>query len=63
MKKYDIKVEKIITTMFTLEAKNKKEAEEMVEDIIYNSCILDFNIIEKNIDYTFVVNKLRKYRK
>ena len=29
MKKYDVKVEKIITTVFTLEAKNKMEAEEM----------------------------------
>ena len=39
MKKYDVKVEKIITTVFTLEAKNKMEAEEMVKDVIYNSCI------------------------
>ena len=63
MKKYDVKVEKITTTIFTLEARSKVEAEEMVKDIIYNSCILDLNAVEKNIDYNFVVNKLRKKKK
>jgi len=60
MKKYDVKVEKIITTVFTLEAKNKMEAEEMVKDVIYNSCILELNAVKKDLGYNFVINKQRK---
>ena len=36
MKKYEIKVQEIKTTIFELSAKNKKEAQEMVEEIIYS---------------------------
>lgn len=63
MKKYAVKVEKIITTVFALEAKNKMEAEAMVKDVIYNSYILELNAVKKDLRYNFVINKQRKRKK
>ena len=36
------------------------EAEEMVKDVIYNSCILELNAVKKDLGYNFVINKQRK---
>ena len=59
MKKYNVKVEKIKTTEFELEAKNKKEAKKMVEDTIYNSQIFDLPTVNYNNSYNFIIKKKR----
>ncbi len=60
MKRYKVNVNEIKTTVFELSANSKKEAEKMVKDIIYNSCILDLRYVTHNIKYNFMINKVKK---
>ena len=60
MKRYKVSVNEIKTTVFELSANSKKEAEKMVKDIIYNSCILDLRYVTHNIKYNFMINKVKK---
>mgnify|MGYP001852166886 CR=1 FL=1 len=60
MKKYEIKVQEIKTTIFELSAKNKKEAQEMVEEIIYNTYILNLKEIKSHKSIYFDIRKIKR---
>lgn len=57
MKRYNVKVEEIKTTEFELNAKNKKEAQTMVEDIILKTYILDLKCVKSKKSYFMNVRK------
>lgn len=57
MKRYDIRVDEIKSRTFTLSAKNKKEAIEMVKEVIYNTCILHMDIVDSEKKFDFNIKK------
>ncbi len=60
MKKYNIKVEEVKTTEFQLDAKNKKEALKMVEEIVFKTCILDLSCVEHKEEVNFIIFRASK---
>lgn len=60
MKKYQVNFNEIKTTVFEVEANNKVEAREKVEELINK--IYDLNIIKiySALSYRFDVNKIQK---
>lgn len=62
-KRYVVKVEKVKSIEFELAADSKKEAEKMVEEIIYKTKILDLDLIDYQKKYYYVITrKSRKYK-
>ncbi len=62
MKKYNIRVQEIKSTEFQLEAKNKKEAQKKVEEIIYETCILNLSCVKHEKEINFIINKIKKFK-
>lgn len=60
MKRYEIKVEEVKTTVFALNANNKKEAEAMVKDIIYKTCILDLKCVDHYKEYFLNIKRIKR---
>lgn len=60
MKKYQVKFNEIKTTVFEVEANNKKEAQDKVEEIISKTCILNMIQVYQTLNYKFDVNKISK---
>ncbi len=60
MYRYNIKVNEIKTTEFELNAKNKKAALALVEEIIINTHILDLKYIEHKTNYEVDITKTKR---
>ncbi len=60
MKRYNIKVNEVKTTVFELNAKNKKEALAMVEEIIFKTCILDLKYVGHEINYGVDITRAKR---
>ncbi len=60
MKRYEVKVEEVKTTVFELDAKNKKEAQAMVEEIIFKTCILEMNCVDHTKAIYINIDKIKK---
>ena len=61
MNKYEFNVNLFGKMTLEVFANSEKEAEKMVKDIIYNSCILDLRYVTHNIKYNFMINKVKKW--
>lgn len=48
MRRYKIKIEEVRITEFDVDAKNKKVAQEIVKDILFNTNILNLKCVEHN---------------
>jgi len=59
MKNYNVKVDEINTYEFTVNETNKKNAREVVEDIIFNSCILKLRRIKRVKTYKITITRNR----
>jgi len=57
MRRYNIKVREIKETEFELNAKNKKEAKLLVEEIVFKSKILDLSCVYHTSRYEYLINK------
>jgi len=57
MRRYNIKVREIKETEFELNAKNKKEAKLLVEEIVFKSKILDLSCVYLTSRYEYLINK------
>ena len=60
MKKYNIIVEEIKSTEFQLKAKCREEVQEMVDEIIYKTNILDLPCIHHKKKINIIINKLKR---
>ncbi len=60
MRKYNINVEEIKSTKFQVEAKNKKEAQKKVEEIIYETCILNLACVKHEKEINIIITKANK---
>lgn len=63
MKKYKVDFSEIKITTFEVEAHNKKEAKDMVEEIIVKSSILNLGKVRKKLGYKFDITKINKEQK
>lgn len=60
MKKYQVKFNEIKSTIFEVEANNKIEAKEKVEEVINKICELNIIQVYSTLGYRFDVNKIQK---
>lgn len=60
MKKYQVKFNEIKATVFEVEANNKIEAKEKVEEVINKICDLNIIQVYSTLSYAFDVNKIQK---
>ncbi len=60
MKRYKVKVEEVKTAIFELNARNKKNAQEMVEEIIFKTCILEMDCVNHDKKYFIDINRIKK---
>lgn len=51
---------KLGTNVFALNANNKKEAEAMVKDIIYKTCILDLKCVDHYKEYFLNIKRIKR---
>ncbi len=63
MKRYKIKVNEIKTMEFSINAKNKKNALAIVEEIIINTHILDLKYVEHKINYEVDITKAKRKKR
>ncbi len=59
MKKYKVKVNEVRTTIFEVEAKDRTEAKEMVEEIITASTILKMNPVRSYKKFGYEVRQVK----
>lgn len=50
MKRYKVNIEKVKITKFEVDARNKKNAYEIVQDIIFNTNILNLGCVEHKLE-------------
>lgn len=64
MKEYVIEVKRIKTNEFEVKAKSLKEAEQMVRDVVFNTSVLNLDMLNKNnTKISIRGNKVKKAKK
>ncbi|MEG1313844.1 MAG: hypothetical protein RSD40_05970 [Bacilli bacterium] len=61
MKEYVIEVKRIKTNEFEVKAKSLREAEQMVRDVVFNSSVLNLDMLnQNNTKISIKGNKIKK---
>ncbi len=63
MRRYKITLNKVRSTEFELNARNKKEALSLVDEILFKTCILDLDFIKHKTDYEIDITKTKRIKK